>query len=265
MTKRVFLIFSLIILLMTQTSLAATSVNIHGSHTVENISIKSGRHTFVLESQNGAPMPEGSENGIKKVTVSSGEEFDFGEITYTHPGTYGYTLKREIVPSERLSEDDARYDITVTVFSDDTSTIVLQKYGEEGKADTIAYVDKYHYFLTFNLEGGSIDGNKGPIIIPYEPNTETTLQKAPEKDGYVFDYWKGSRYEAGARYKVTEDHTFTAVYKKDSGSSGEDKGSSSRLIPGVRTGDTFEIIVLAAVFIAALCALLISYLRKKKD
>ena len=55
------------------------SVSINGEHVIENKEdLKSGAHTFVLTGE--APMPADAENGIKKVTISSNEKFDFGVI-----------------------------------------------------------------------------------------------------------------------------------------------------------------------------------------
>ena len=36
----------------------------------------------------------------------------------------------------------------------------------------------------------------------------------PQREGYTFEYWKGSEYKAGDEYTVKEDHTFVAVWKK---------------------------------------------------
>ena len=56
--------------------------------------------------------------------------------------------------------------------------------------------------------------------------------KAPTRKGYIFNYWKGSKYHPGDKYTVSEDHTLTAVWKKDNGNgNGNGKG-------GPATGDT---------------------------
>ena len=36
------------------------------------------------------------------------------------------------------------------------------------------------------------------------------------REGYIFLYWKGSEYQPGDKYTVTEDHTFEAQWEKKS-------------------------------------------------
>ena len=71
------------------------------------------------------------------------------------------------------------------------------------------------YTITLDLNGGTLYGKSGKITISAEEGSVITLPK-PERKGYTFDYWKGSRYEAGASYKVEGDHTLTAQWKKQS-------------------------------------------------
>lgn len=71
------------------------------------------------------------------------------------------------------------------------------------------------FTITYELNGGTLDGQTGTIEIEVEEGTEITLPK-PERDGYTFDYWKGSKYEAGASYTVEGDHTFTAQWISNS-------------------------------------------------
>ena len=70
------------------------------------------------------------------------------------------------------------------------------------------------YDITFNLDGGKLNGQTGFIIENYEYGTVINLPKAPEKDGYRFLYWKGSEFAPGDEYTVEGAHTFTAVYEK---------------------------------------------------
>lgn len=257
MKKYLITILSLIFVLSAQVCFAADAsgsiprgtVNITGTHNItNNETLKTGRHTFVLTAKNGSPMPEGAKSGIKKVTISSNETFSFGDISYSQPGTYEYTLTREIAQTEDLKEDVSTYNIKIAIFSDYSATSIYEKDGGGGKTDKLVYNDTYICTLTFNLNGGNIDGDKGPITIEAPCNRVVTLLKAPEKKGYTFSYWKGSKYKAGAKYKVTGDHTFEAIYNK--------KGIG---IPG--TGDTDQALVLGLIIAAATFAL---YLNRKK-
>ena len=71
---------------------------------------------------------------------------------------------------------------------------------------------KTTYSISYDLNGGTLDGKTGTVVLKVEEGTVITLP-APTREGYTFDYWQGSRYEAGASYTVEGDHTFTAQWK----------------------------------------------------
>ena len=77
------------------------------------------------------------------------------------------------------------------------------------------------YTITYDLNGGILDGRTGIVTVSVEEGKTITLPE-PALSGYTFDYWEGSRHEAGESYKVTGDHTFTAQWKKNSGSEDPD-------------------------------------------
>ena len=66
--------------------------------------------------------------------------------------------------------------------------------------------------LTYDLNGGTLNGKTGIVTITCTYGDIITLPK-PTREGYTFDYWKGSKYYAGEQYKVTEDHSFTAIWR----------------------------------------------------
>lgn len=68
--------------------------------------------------------------------------------------------------------------------------------------------------ISYDLNGGTLDGKTGTVKISAENGTAITLP-APTREGYTFDYWEGSRYNAGDSYTVNGDHTFTAQWKKN--------------------------------------------------
>ena len=70
------------------------------------------------------------------------------------------------------------------------------------------------YVLTFNLNGGSYKGSKAEVKIKAHAGDTIKILAAPKRAGYKFKYWKGSKYYPGNKYKVTENHTFTAQWKK---------------------------------------------------
>lgn len=257
--------------LPTAASAAATlgSVEIVGTHRIDNNeALSSFSNTFVLTAENEAPMPSGSNGSTKEVTATANSGFSFGSIDYVRPGTYEYTVSRKAASIEGIEADASVYRVHVAVFSDGTDpAIIYTKEGVDGKEDRIEYVDHQVCKITYILNGGKIDGNEGPIVIEYSMNENITLLKAPVKDGYVFDYWKGSRYEAGAQYQVVGDHTFEAIYKgtaspaEKTDTDTPSKGKSS----GIKTGDNNQLFMYAGLFVLAIFVLLVIFRKNSKS
>ena len=88
---------------------------------------------FILTAINNAPMPADVINGnTKTVTVrnkNEAAEFSFGNITFTQPGTYKYTIREDKGSIPGVSYDGSTYTVTVVVRAD------------KGKLDgTVTYV-----------------------------------------------------------------------------------------------------------------------------
>lgn len=73
-----------------------------------------GEFTFALTSHDGAPMPEGSKDGVKTVT-NTGTSFTFGRMDYDKPGTYVYTVTEQAGRDPTIGYSTQAYDVTVTV------------------------------------------------------------------------------------------------------------------------------------------------------
>ena len=104
--------------------------------------------------------------------------------------------------------------------------------------------------ITFDLNGGSLDGKTGIVTLKEKNGTVITLP-APIRDGYTFDYWEGSKYYAGDQYTVNGDHTLKAVWKTaTNGSSNSDGKNSSN--KSAETGDENALGTWIVLLIAAL-------------
>lgn len=118
--------------------------------------------------------------------------------------------------------------------------------------------------ISYKLNGGTLDGKTGTVTVQAENGTVIILP-SPTREGYTFDYWEGSRYNAGDRYTVNGDHTFTAQWKKNSTTPGtDDPGKTSP-----KTGDESNLawwlsltIVSMVGTAAAVCARKIMRLRR---
>ena len=98
--------------------------------------------------------------------------------------------------------------------------------------------------ITYDLNGGTLNGETGKVAVKVNNGTVITLP-APTRDGYTFDYWEGSKYNAGDQYTVNGDHTFKAVWKTGGAGSGK-KGS------GTKTGDENTLGAWIVLLVAAL-------------
>ena len=67
--------------------------------------------------------------------------------------------------------------------------------------------------ISFDLAGGSLNGQTGTVTLEAKVGDVITLPEAPTREGYRFLYWKGSVYQPGANYTVTGPKTFTAVWE----------------------------------------------------
>ena len=113
------------------------------------------------------------------------------------------------------------------------------------------------YTITYDLNGGTLDGQTGIVTKKIDAGTVITLP-APARDGYTFDYWEGSKYNAGDKYTVTGDHTFKAVWKTGAGGDGK-KGS------GTKTGDENALGAWIVLMLAALAGTTgMAFARKRK-
>ncbi len=100
------------------------------------------------------------------------------------------------------------------------------------KTEIIPRLDPETYVITFDLSGGTLNGQTGILRVEYSRGEVIRLPR-PSRQGYTFDYWEGSRYEAGDPYTVTEAHTFTARWKKN-GSGGGSENKPAPMVPDRR-------------------------------
>ncbi|MDO4851687.1 MAG: InlB B-repeat-containing protein, partial [Actinomycetota bacterium] len=104
-------------------------------------------------------------------------------------------------------------------------------------------VAKTTFTITYDPNGGNWNGSTDNIVETYPYGTEITIHEAPTRDGYTFDYWKGSKYQPGDKYTVTEDHTFVAQWKVSATPAKQAKTAKSA---SPKTGDTFPAWALGA-------------------
>ena len=95
----------------------AVNTQIKVTKTVEGYKTDEGSaddtYTMTLAAVGDAPMPEEAEAGV--LTVKGSGEALFGEIEYTEPGEYKYTVTETAGSKPGVTYDDTTYEVTVTV------------------------------------------------------------------------------------------------------------------------------------------------------
>ena len=86
--------------------------------------------TAQLTAEDGVPMPYGAKSKVSTVELKDAQTATFGDITYTKPGTYAYTIK-EVVPgsdagADGISYSAASYTATVVVEDNHVGALVVK-------------------------------------------------------------------------------------------------------------------------------------------
>ena len=118
---------------------------------------------FVMKADDPAfPMPKGAENG--ELTVEAGVgKVEFGELTFTFPGTYTYTISEVNDGKTGYVYDDTEYGITYVVTPDlEKEELVAErtfyKDGEKVEDATFTFTNVYHETTAEILVSKAIDG-----------------------------------------------------------------------------------------------------------
>lgn len=219
--------------------------------------IKQHIHYIVkLEPSDGADLSATKADGTQLVqyhdldTALSGEEVLLKvnlQPGYKLDGVYnGKGEKVQLIPDK-----DGNYLVKVT----DAGGIYLS-----------VATSKTKHNISYNLDGGSYNGQIGTITEVYDYGTAIKLLGTPTREGYRFLYWRGSQYDAGADYTVEGDHLFTAVWEKISGGSDANDShvakTAAKASPA--TGDESELALWISIMTAAVLALVYTFVRRRE-
>ncbi len=130
--------------------------------TVSGNPSKTSSFTFSLTARDGAnPMPEGSVNGVKYITIYGSGEEDFGTWSYIREGTYYYTISEVVLRDTGYTYDDSVYTITDVVKDTDGQLVVTRTVtnGSNKQVESCTFINKYNGGGGSSGSGGS--GGKG--------------------------------------------------------------------------------------------------------
>jgi len=175
-------------------------------------------------------------------------------VLYKHPATGKYVSREELLNDGSIPIGETVIDYIVLP-NDDYDPDNPEKF-QIGYGEVTIDIAARTFLITYDLNGGKLGSDTGKIVWEVEEGTVITLP-SPTRSGYKFDYWEGSRYNAGDKYTVTGDHTFKAVWKT---------AGSGKKGKGAKTGDTNDIAGLLALMFASAGALgAIGYRRRRED
>lgn len=114
--------------------------------TVSGSPSKAGVFTFLLTAGNPEnPMPAGSVNGVKTISIAGPGEKEFGTWTYTAEGTYYYTISEKNTGEAGYTYDSTVYTIT-DVVKDVNGWLAVSRTvtnGSNKQVQTCTFINKY--------------------------------------------------------------------------------------------------------------------------
>ena len=110
---------------------------------LQGITASTEKFTFQLEAKNGAPMPLED-----TAEVTGAGQARFGQIQYTVPGTYEYTITEEDGGADRYTYDTKPHTLTVTVTRDAATNQLTATAKYDDDQDTLTITNTYTPSLT---------------------------------------------------------------------------------------------------------------------
>ncbi len=148
---------------------------------VEGANAPKRTFTFLLQSEDGGPMPEGASGAGKLYTLEGAGKEDLGTFTFKRPGTFRYTLYEVKGGGSNWSYDTARYTLTFTVTAQDGKLVVQKSLTKDGEtADKLLFRNTY----TSSGEGGGGGGGTVNIELSGQKHWEhgeNPQENRPEK------------------------------------------------------------------------------------
>ena len=115
--------------------------------------------SFKLAANNTAnPMPAGSANGIKTVTITGAGTCEFGKWSYTQPGTYYYTVSEINTGATGYTYDTVIYTITDMVKDDGYNELVLTRTVTNNANKAVTSLSFINYYKSSDGPSNPSDG-----------------------------------------------------------------------------------------------------------
>lgn len=147
----------------------------------------------------GMPMPEGSQNGIKVISITNVGEGEFGSVTFKNPGVYTYTISELNTGIKGFIYDERTYNIVITITEE--NNVLSASIDWEGRSKDnpgILFTNTYDETVlgtniviagTINFEHGNNKKDNYPksVILEIYGNNELVMQKQiSNKDNWKY-------------------------------------------------------------------------------
>lgn len=138
---------------------------------------------FVLDADDDSyPMPAGSTNGIRIVTITGSGSAEFGNISYTKPGTYSYICYELNGGILGYTYDTTVYTLTVEVTAENDRLSASSTYGVRGGGAAGGFQFTNTYKASGNPGGGGGGSTPQPSGTPTPASTTTTTTTVDEEN-----------------------------------------------------------------------------------
>ncbi len=118
------------------------TVDISVTYIVKGNEKTAGGDRFTLTADDPAsPMPAGTSEGKKIITIRREGSCSFGDITYDKPGVHWYTITRELTEKKGVSKDQSTYKAKVIALNDGHGYVLVYKSGSDKKQELV-YTDR---------------------------------------------------------------------------------------------------------------------------
>ncbi len=162
--------------------------------------------------KNETPQPPATEGTVVASYVDENGKALLDPVTLTGKTGDAYKTEKKDIDGYTFKEMGKDSAAAEGKFTDGSLTVTYVYKQNETPQPPV--VEKYT--ITYDPNGGNWDGSTdNRVYTDIAKDTVIKIDAAPTREGYTFQYWKGSEYQPGADYTVTGDHTFVAQWKKN--------------------------------------------------
>lgn len=213
--------------------------------------------TMNLQAKDNAPMPDGTVNGVKSITVSSESPASFGTIQYEKAGTYHYIVTESKGSDKNFTYDETQHPVTVTVTESADHKLTASISG----GNSSGIVEISNHYTKPKEENGGKEGNSGGN----KTNGSTNNSSGKNSSGGSKTNGSTSSKTNGQVQPANTKTLKNSLAKTNPSGSADSSGNASGSL--VRTGDQTDLAVMIALLLTSACGLagVLALKRKRRD